>query len=74
MRYEYFVSYVSALGFSNCVIQRDKRIKTLDDITAIGKTIAEKNSYPTGAIVLNYRLVRFDFKKWRKTNETHTEN
>lgn len=70
MIYKYFVSYVSGVGFSNCVIKTDKRIKTMDDISGIGKTIAEKNDTPTGTIVLNYRLLRIDFKKRRVEDET----
>ena len=70
MIYEYFVSYVSGVGFSNCVIKRGKRIKTMDDISGIGKAIAEKNNLPIGAAVLNYRLIRLGFKKRRVEDET----
>lgn len=62
MRYTYFVSYSTNSGnFGNFDIDRDKKIRSIDDIRNI--EIAVKEKIQQDIIIHNYQLLR---KSWKK--------
>ena len=58
--YRYFISYNfndnKGVGFSNCEVQRNKKINNMRDIQGISEKIKEKNNLKD-VVILNYKLL-----------------
>ena len=67
--YRYFISYNfennKGVGFSNCEVQRNKKINNMRDIQEIAEEIIKKNSFKD-VVILNYKLLNEEDEEWWK--------
>lgn len=56
MRYRYFISYAFQNGVGRCYVERNTKIKSVEDIESIEKSICNNNNLNTVSII-NYILM-----------------
>jgi hypothetical protein len=56
-KYYYFVSYSIPTGFGNAGIERDRKIKSFQDLKDITKAIEGLRESNKNAVILNYKIL-----------------